>query len=242
VSPFRTRAHPNRARPRSTVPCEKTMLSLPPGEPRWTLQSAPWRDAVERLRSGRTTGVLDAALLTPVVDHFECAWGFLRHLAVVAESFAPQPDQPPLSVHYLAEFILDDVVDVFRGAASEVMRLIPAEHAWASEPSPSDVLDEGRRFQRLLVVAGLAAGSTGARDMLSVTTQNVAEALTRWSDELAPLIETRGHGAGGEPLQRWRGIRGRARDRTPALRAPPQIRTTATSTTIRGRRESEFRN
>ena len=69
------------------------------------------------------------------------------------------------------------------------MRLIPTEHAWVSEPSPSDVLDEAQRFQRLLVIAGLAAGTTGARDMLSLTTQHVAVALTRWSEQLAPLIE-----------------------------------------------------
>lgn len=164
------------------------MLLLPPAEPQWTLHTPEWREAVQRLRGGRAVNPLYTLLLTPLVDQFEAAWGQLRQLAVVAESFAPPPGQPVVPIQRLAEFILDDVIDVFRGAASELVLLIPSEDRWCKEPSPNDVLEEASRFQRLLVVAAMAAGACSG-DALSATTIRVAGKLDGWSDAIAPLVE-----------------------------------------------------
>jgi hypothetical protein len=163
------------------------MQLLPPAEPQYTIHTPEWREAVSRLRTGHAATPLYAALLTPVVDRFEAAWSQLRQLAVVAESFAPPPDGPRVPIQVLAEFILDEVVDAFRGSASELVLLIPAGDPW-SEGSPSDVIEDAGRFQRLLTVATMAAGHDATGNLLTETTLRVAAGLDQWSDNLAGPI------------------------------------------------------
>jgi hypothetical protein len=178
------------------------MQLLPPAEPQYTIHTPEWREAVRRLRSGRAANPLYATLLTPLVDRFEAAWTQLRQLAVVAESFAPPPDGPRMPIQFLAEFILDEVVDAFRGSASELVLLIPTGDRWL-EASPSDVLEEAGRFQRLLTVAAMAAGHDGTGNLLAETTLRVAAGFDRWYDDLAPpltaiteLLESLHYGTG----------------------------------------------
>lgn len=165
------------------------MQLLPTAEPQYTLHTPEWRAAVRRLRNGSGVNPLYAMLLTPLVDRFEAAWSQLRQLAVVAESFAPPPGEPPLPIQHLAEFILDDAIDVFRSAAAECVLLIPDAAPWPQNSSPHDVLEEAVRFQRLLVVAAMAAGHDAAGSLLSATARRVAADLVRWSEDLAPLVQ-----------------------------------------------------
>ena len=131
---------------------------------------------------------IDLALLTPVIDHFETAWVHLRQLALVAEEFCTPPDHRPLPIQHFADFIVDDVLDVYRGSASEVVLLVPTVNGWMGNPSPEDVLDEGERFQRLLTVARMAAASGDVGDLLTVTALRVTAELDGWADTLAPLL------------------------------------------------------
>lgn len=154
----------------------------------WTLHTSAWTEAVSRLRSGLAQGTLEAAALSPLVDHFELAWLELGALARLATRFAPPHGVRPLPVQHLADFILDDLLDVFRGASAEVALLVPEGRRWTGDPSPEDVLEEASRFDRYLALAGMAAAAAGETDTLSAATVRVTEALADWSTELAPLI------------------------------------------------------
>jgi hypothetical protein len=153
-------------------------------EPVWTLHSRDWKQAVARLQSEAT---FEAAVLLPLIEHFETAWVHLRQLALVAQYTQPAPGVWPLPIHRLAELVLDDLVDSFRGAASEVLLLVP--DYLGGDPSPEDVLEEASRFERYLSVAGTAARALPVGELLADTTVRVAAVLGGWSAGLSPLLE-----------------------------------------------------
>src|SRR4051812_44769367 len=101
---------------------------LPYSQP-WTVHRAAWTAAVTRLHGEPTAGSLVASVLTPLVDHFERAWLKLGRLAAVAAPFAPPPGSRPMPIQHLAAFALDDLLDVFRGAANEVQTADPRRRA-----------------------------------------------------------------------------------------------------------------
>jgi hypothetical protein len=162
------------------------MDRLAPSPIRWTLHHPSWLAATERLQSGLTAGQLEMTVLSPLLEHFEFAWRELALLAAVATRFAPPPGARPLPIQHLAEFVLDDLFDVFRGAAAEVVLLVPDGERWTGDPSPEDVLEEATRFERYLVVARLSATERG--DPLAAAIAHVADVLADWTEQLRPIV------------------------------------------------------
>lgn len=163
-------------------------LLAPPPPPPWEALSLDWAAALTRLRAVRGRGLLQAAALTPLAEHFDRAWQQLVHLSRVATEFAPRAGAQRLPIHHLAEFVLDDLLDVFRGAASEVVLLVPDDSRPTGDPSPRDILDEAERFVRYLEVAGMAARAD-ADDPLAAALVRATDALAGWIVELAPMID-----------------------------------------------------
>lgn len=154
----------------------------------WSTHRAAWVAAVTRLHGIPAAESLVAAVLTPLVEHFERAWLELGSLAAVAEPFAPPPGSRPMPIQHIAAFALDDLLDAFRGAANEVQLLIPEGARWNGDPSPEDILDEVERLDRYLALARLAASASGGTDPFSTTVVRVADALVSWSADLPALI------------------------------------------------------
>jgi hypothetical protein len=154
----------------------------------WSVHRAAWVAAVTRLHGDPAADSLVAAVLTPLVEHFEQAWLELGSLAAVAGPFAPPPGSRPLPIQHLAAFALDDVLDVFRGAANEVQLLIPEGERWNGDPSPENILDEVERLDRYLALARLAASACAGTDPFSTTVVRVADVLAHWSADLPALV------------------------------------------------------
>jgi hypothetical protein len=93
-----------------------------------------------------------------------------------------------MPIQHLAAFALDDLLDVFRSAASEVQLLIPEGERWNGDPSPEDILDEVERLDRYLTLARLAADASAGTDPFSTTVVRVADALANWSADLPALV------------------------------------------------------
>ena len=179
----------------------------------WSSARAAWVVATKRLHAGPTAGTMGAAVVAPLVDHFERAWTELGVIASLAARFVAPPETRPLPVQHLAAFVGDDLLDVFRGAASEVALLIPDGSSWNGDPSPTNIVDEIERFDRYLALAGMAAVASGSPDPLTAAVCKVAETLREWSAELpamvAPIreiLETMsfGSGAGSSAARRSR--------------------------------------
>jgi hypothetical protein len=159
---------------------------MPPRRP-WTLGRGAWTAAVERLRRGDYAGPMEIAVLTPLVDHFETAWQELRILAALAESFLPPSEVRPLPLQHIAAFILEDLVDVYRDAAAEVVQLIADGDAWLGDPDPQDIQAGGERFDRYLVLLQMAGKSGNAGPLTDAIARTTA-ALQEWATDLVPII------------------------------------------------------
>ncbi|HEU4559792.1 MAG TPA: hypothetical protein VFS20_18215 [Longimicrobium sp.] len=177
------------------------LVAKPP--PPWAALNLTWAAAIARLQAARLGGALEAGALTPLVEHFDFAWQHLNALAPVAAAFAPPPGAGWLPIHHLAEFVLDDLLDAFRGAASELALLVPSGARWTGDPDPRNVVDEAERFARYLGVAVMAARGGGGADPLSTALIRLDDVLSAWITNVSPLIgpieeilEAVGHGTG----------------------------------------------